>query len=99
MRNSGLGSMHAFAIVGAGGSTEIESGDLALQHLGDSAKALRLIRGIERSVLSEQVMPGATAATDCCNSCETPRYMTKRDPLYDWRNSCNRLLQQTAATV
>ena len=68
MRNSGLGSMHAFAIVGAGGSTEIESGDLALQHLGDSAKALRQIRGIERSVLSEQVIPGATAAaTDCCN--------------------------------
>jgi len=23
----------------------------------------------------------------------------KRDPLYDWRNSCSRLLQQTAATA
>ena len=58
MRNTGLGCMHAFSIVSQGSQTETEKGDLALQvlHVPEVSK-LRNIKGIDRSVLAEQVMP------------------------------------------
>ena len=58
MRNAGLGCMHAFSIVSQGSQTETEKGDLALQVLNvPEVSKLRNIKGIDRSVLAEQVMP------------------------------------------
>lgn len=58
MRNAGLGCMHAFSIVSQGSQTEAEKGDLALQVLNvPEVSKLRNIKGIDRSVLAEQVMP------------------------------------------
>jgi glutamine amidotransferase PdxT len=50
--------MHAFSIVSQGSQTEAEKGDLALQVLNvPEVSKLRNIKGIDRSVLAEQVMP------------------------------------------
>ena len=61
MKNSGLGCMHAFSVVSHGSSREIEKGDLALQVLNvPEVGKLRAIRGIERSIVAEQMVPGET---------------------------------------
>ena len=58
MKNAGLGTHHAFCIVSHGTAREPEKGDLALQQLNiPELSKLRGIRGIERSVLSEQMLP------------------------------------------
>lgn len=59
MKNTGLGCMNAFAIVGYGSSRETEKGDLALSALQatEHEGKLRAIRGIEKSVVAEQMLP------------------------------------------
>jgi hypothetical protein len=59
MKNAGLGTNHAFCIVTEGRPGDVEKGDLGLQRLNvPEVNKLRSIRGIERSVLAEQMLPG-----------------------------------------